>query len=62
MFKNELDLLPSKQCQDLLHIIKSKMLKYIQGSYILATIIVGSYCTKKTDLIESIENSTHYNR
>lgn len=62
MFKNEPDLLTRKQCQNLLHISKSKMLEYIQNDYIPAIIIAGSYRIKKTDLIEFIENSTHYNR
>lgn len=61
MFKNEPDLLTRKQCQNLLHISKSKMLEYIQDGYIPAIIIAGSYLIKKRDLIEFIENSTHYN-
>ena len=52
MFKNEPDLLTRKQCQNLLHISKSKMLEYIQDGYIPAIIIAGSYRIKKTDLIE----------
>ena len=62
MFKNEPDLLTRKQCQNLLHISKSKMLEYIQDGYLPTIVIAGSYRIKKTDLIEFIENSTHYNR
>ena len=36
MFKNEPDLLTRKQCQDLLHISKSKMLELIHNNYIPA--------------------------
>ena len=42
MFKNEPDLLTRKQCQELLHISKSKMLELIHGNYIPARIIAGS--------------------
>lgn len=43
MFKNEPDLLTRKQCQDLLHISKSKMLELIHKDCIPAIIIAGSY-------------------
>ncbi len=60
MFKNEPDLLTRKQCQDLLHISKSKMLELIHNDFIPAIIIAGSYRIKKSDLIDFIENSMHY--
>ena len=40
MFKNEPDLLTRKQCQDLLHISKSKMLDLIHKDLIPAHIIL----------------------
>lgn len=60
MFKNEPDLLTRKQCQDLLHISKSKMLEFIHNGYIPAIIIAGSYRIKKSDLIDFVENSKYY--
>ena len=60
MFKNEPDLLPRKQCQDLLHISKSKMLELIHKDCIPAIIIAGSYRIMKSDLIEFVEHSRYY--
>ena len=60
MFKNEPDLLTRKQCQDLLHISKSKMLELIHNGFIPAITIAGSYRIKKSDLIDFIEKSIHY--
>lgn len=61
MFKNAPDLLTRKQCQDLLHISKSKMLDLIHEGYIPARIIAGSFRIEKSDLIEFVENSTYWN-
>ena len=47
MFKNEPDLLTRKQCQDLLHISKSKMLDLIHKDLIPAHIIAGSLINMK---------------
>ena len=52
MFKNEPDLLTRKQCQDLLHISKSKMLDLIHKDLIPAHIIAGSFRIEKADLID----------
>lgn len=60
MFKNEPDLLTRKQCQDLLHVSKSKMLELIHNNYIPAIVIAGSYRIMKSDLIEFVEHSRHY--
>ena len=60
MFKNEPDLLTRKQCQDLLHISKAKILKLIHNEYIPAIIIAGSYRIMKSDSIEFLERSKHY--
>ena len=60
MFKNEPDLLTRKQCQDLLHVSKSKMLELIHNNYIPAIVIAGSYRIFKSDLIESVEHSRYY--
>lgn len=49
MFKNEPDLLTRKQCQDLLHISKSKMLDLIHKDLIPAHIIAGSFRIEKAD-------------
>ena len=55
MFKNEPDLLTRKQCQDLLHISKSKMLDLIHKDLIPAHIIAGSFRIEKADLIEGLK-------
>ena len=60
MFEKEPDLLTRKQCQSLLHVSKSKILEFINGSWIPATKIAGSYRIKKSDLIEFIENSIYW--
>ena len=60
MFKNEPDLLTRKQCQDLLHISKSKMLELIHNNYIPAIVIAGTYRIFKSDLIEFVEHSRYY--
>ena len=57
MFKNEPDLLTRKQCQDLLHISKSKMLDLIHKDLIPAHIIAGSFRIEKADLIDFVQNS-----
>ena len=49
MFKNEPDLLTRKQCQDLLHISKSKMLDLIHKDLIPAHIIAGSFRIEKAE-------------
>ena len=60
MFKNEPDLLTRKQCQDLLHVSKSKMLELIHNNYIPAIVIAVSYRIFKSDLIEFVEHSRYY--
>ena len=60
MFKDEPDLLTRKQCQDLLHVSKSKMLELIHNNYIPAIVIAGSYRIFKSDLIEFVEHSRYY--
>lgn len=60
MFEKQPDLLTRKQCQELLHISKSKMLELIHEGWIPARIIARSYRIEKTDLIEFIKNSAHY--
>ena len=60
MFKNEPDPLTRKQCQDLLHVSKSKMLELIHNNYIPAIVIAGSYRIFKSDLIEFVEHSRYY--
>ena len=62
MFKNEPDLLTRKQCQELLHISKSKMLELIHGNYIPARIIAGSYRIEKEDLIQFVRRSDYCTR
>ena len=62
MFKNEPDLLTRKQCQELLHISKSKMLELIHGNYIPARIIAGSYRIEKEDLIQFVQRSDYRTR
>lgn len=61
MFEKEPDLLTRKQCQDLLHISKSKMLELIQDGWIPARKIAGGYRIEKRDLIEFMENSAYCN-
>jgi excisionase family DNA binding protein len=60
MFKNEPDLLTRKQCQELLHISKSKMLELIHNDLIPARVIAGSFRIEKADLIEFVERSSFY--
>lgn len=60
MFKNEPDLLTRKQCQQLLHISKSKMLELIHNEYIPAILIAGSFRIKKCDLIDYVNHIQHY--
>jgi excisionase family DNA binding protein len=60
MFKNEPDLLTRKQCQELLHISKSKMLELIHNDFIPARVIAGSFRIEKADLIEFVERSPFY--
>ena len=60
MFKDEPDLLTRKQCQDLLHVSKSKMLELIHNNYIPAIVIAGSYRIFKSDLIDFVEHSRYY--
>ena len=60
MFKKKPDLLTRKQCQDLLHVSKSKMLELIHNNYIPAIVIAGSYRIFKSDLIEFVEHSRYY--
>ncbi len=62
MFKNEPDLLTRKQCQDLLHISKSKMLDLIHKDLIPAHIIAGSFRIEKADLIDFVQNSVTGNK
>ena len=50
MFKNEPDLLTRKQCQDLLHISKSKMLDLIHKDLIPAHIIAGKMCIRDSNV------------
>lgn len=61
MFEKEPDLLTRKQCQDLLQISKSKMLELIQDGWIPAIKIAGSYRIEKSDLIDFIKKSIHWN-
>ena len=61
MFEREPDLLTRKQCQDLLHIGKSKMLELIHEGYIPARKIAGSFRIEKSDLVEFVENSAYWN-
>ena len=50
MFKNEPDLLTRKQCQDLLHISKSKMLDLIHKDLIPAHIIARKFPNRKSQI------------
>lgn len=60
MFKNEPNLLTRKQCQELLHVSKSKMLELIHNNDIPAITIAGSYRIFKSDLIEYVEHLRYY--
>lgn len=60
MFEKEPDLLTRKQCQNLLHVSKSKMLELIQEGFIPAKKLAGSYRIKKSDLIEFVEYSIYW--
>lgn len=59
MFKNAPDLLTRKQCQELLHISKSKMLEYIHEGFIPVHVIAGSYRIEKEDLIDFVRNASY---
>ncbi len=61
MFEKEPDLLTRRQCQNLLHVSKSKMLELIHEGFLPAGKLAGSYRIKKSDLIEFIENSVYWN-
>ena len=61
MFEKEPDLLIRKQCQNLLHIGKSKMLELIHDGWIPARKIAGGFRIEKSDLIDFIENSMYWN-
>lgn len=60
MFDNEPDLLTRSQCQKLLHVSKSTMLKLIHEGYISARVIAGSYRIEKEELVEFVRNTTIY--
>ncbi len=60
MFKNEPDLLTRKQCQQLLHISKSKMLELIHNGTIPAIMIAGRFRIKKCDLIDYVNHIKYY--
>lgn len=59
MFEKQLDLLTRKQCQGLLQVSKSPMLKLIQEGWIPFRKIADRYKIEKSDLIEFIENSAY---
>lgn len=61
MFEKEPDLLTRRQCQELLHISKSTMLKFICEGLIPARKIAGRIRIEKSDLIEFIEYSSYWN-
>jgi excisionase family DNA binding protein len=61
MFEKQPDLLTRKQCQDLLHISKSKMLDLIHDGLIPARMIAGSFRIEKSDLIDFVKNSSYWN-
>lgn len=61
MFEKEPDLLTRRQCQELLHISKSTMLKFIREGLIPARKIAGRIRIEKSDLIEFIEHSSYWN-
>lgn len=56
MFRYEPDLLTRKQCQELLHVSKSKMLKLIHDGSVPARKIDGRFRIEKSDLIDFIES------
>ncbi len=60
MFEKQPDLLTRKQCQELLHISKSKMLELIHEERIPARLIAGSFRIEKEDLIEFIRNTAYW--
>ena len=60
MFENSPDLLTRKQCQDLLQISKSKMLKLIHDGWIPARIIARSFRIEKSDLIDFVKRSAYW--
>lgn len=61
MFEKEPDLLTRKQCQELLCVSKSTMLKLIHEGLIPARKIAGRIRIEKTDLIEFIQYSSYWN-
>lgn len=52
MFEKEPDLLTRRQCQELLYISKSTMLKFIREGLIPARKIAGRLRIEKSDLID----------
>lgn len=60
MFDYAPDLLTRKQCQELLQISKSKMLKFIHEDLIPARRIAGQFRIEKDDLIEFVKNSAFW--
>ena len=60
MFDNEPDLLTRKECQELLHISKSKLLDLIHGGRIPARKILGSFRIEKDDLIDFVKNTDYF--
>lgn len=61
MFEKQPDLLTRKQCQQLLHVSKSKMLELIHNGDVPARKIAGSYRVEKSDLIEFIRHVNYWN-
>lgn len=49
-----------KECQEILNVSKSTMLKFIKTGAIKASYIAGKYLITKKDLQEFIENSVYY--
>lgn len=62
MFENENDLLTRSDCQRLLKVSKSTMIRLIHENYIPATLVCGSYRILKDDLILFINNSIAYHQ
>lgn len=62
MFEKEPDLLTRSDCQRLLKVSKSTILKLIHENYIPAILINGRFRILKDDLIMFIENSVAYHR
>ena len=62
MFANEPDLLTRSDCQRLLKVSKSTILKLIHENYIPAKIINGRFRILKDDLIQFIDNSLFYRK